>query len=190
MEANFCMNCGHKMETRKIKGADRKACTACEFVFWGDYSVGVGALVVKNGKLLLVRRAEIPGKGLWTNPGGFSEQMERIEETVVREVFEETGVTSRVKSVVAIRDLPQKVHNIYVAFMMEYVEGEPKPDGVEVDRAGFYNLREMETMNVDVFTLWLFDIALNGKTVGLMVDENPIESLSERSFFRIPVNGE
>ncbi|WP_430788520.1 NUDIX domain-containing protein [Virgibacillus flavescens] len=190
MEANFCMDCGHKMETRTIKGTERKACTVCEFVFWGGYSVGVGALVIKNGKILLVRRAEIPGKGLWTNPGGYSEQMERIEETVIREVFEETGVTTQVKGVVALRDLPQKVHNIYIAFMMEYIEGDPVPDGVEVDRAGFYDLREMKTMNVDVFTLWLFDIALNEKQVGLIVDDNPIASLSERSFFRTPFDGE
>lgn len=186
MEANFCMKCGHKMETRNLNGTDREACTACDFVFWGNFSIGVGALVVKNGKILLVHRAESPGKGHWTNPGGYSEQLERIEETVVREVFEETGVTSRVKSVVAIRDLPHKVHNIYIAFMMEYIEGEPKPDGVEVDRAGFYNLSEMETMDVDVFSLWLYDIALNSETGGLILDENPIASLSERSFFRVP----
>jgi ADP-ribose pyrophosphatase YjhB (NUDIX family) len=190
MEAKFCLNCGHKMETRNIKGVDRRACTSCEFVYWGDYSVGVGALVVRDGKVLLVRRAENPGKGYWTNPGGYSEQLERIEETVVREVFEETAVTSRVKSIVAIRDLPHHVHNLYIAFLMEYIEGEPEPDGVEVDRAGFYSLREMETMtNVDVFTLWLVDTALNGASTGLLFDTDPIACLAERSFFRVQTQG-
>ena len=45
------------------------------------YNVGVGGAVVKDGRLLLVRRA-------WQVPGGFVEQEETIEEAVVREVEE------------------------------------------------------------------------------------------------------
>lgn len=188
MAANFCLNCGHEMETRNINGTDRRACSACEFVFWGDYSIGVGALIVKGDKVLLVRRAEEPGKGRWTNPGGYSEQLEPMEHTIVREVSEETGVTARVNSVVAVRDLPGKVHNVYIAFAMEYIEGEPTPDGIEVDQAGFYNLQEMETMNVADLTRWLVDIALNGKTTGLSCEENPFGSLKKNGLFRIQTN--
>ena len=50
------------------------------------YNVGVGGAVVKDGRLLLVRRASRRGRGNWQVPGGFVEQDETIEEAVVREV--------------------------------------------------------------------------------------------------------
>ncbi|TCP29917.1 ADP-ribose pyrophosphatase YjhB (NUDIX family) [Scopulibacillus darangshiensis] len=187
MKANFCLNCGNKMETRDINGTDRRACPACEFVLWGDYSIGVGALVMKDDKVLLVRRMEDPGKGLWTNPGGYSEQLESIDQTVVREVLEETGVTTKVKSVVAIRDLPREVHNVYITFAMEYVEGEPVPDGVEVDKAGFYSLQEMETMSVAGLTRILVNTALQGQTNGLEYSKDPYK---DARLFSIPTSGE
>ena len=185
MEVNYCSSCGSAMETREIGGAPRRACTECSFVYWGNYSIGVGALVVKDDKVLLVRRAQEPGKGYWTNPGGYIEQLEPIEETIVREVAEECGVEARVKGIVALRDQPRSVHNVYIAFEMEYAGGEPTPDEDEVDAAGFYSLREMETMNVAPFTKWLVDVALRGATDGLAVDRNPVVPLEGYGLFRV-----
>jgi len=184
MEAKFCLACGHELETRDIGGTPRQACPACSFVFWGDYSIGVGALVQRDGKILLVRRAQEPGKGYWTNPGGYAEQLERIDETVRREVLEECGVDAVVKSVAALRDLPRSVHNLYVAFTMEYVGGEPVPDNVEVDGAGFFSLEEMESMNVAGFTRWLVDVALHGRGGGLALDAEPLVPLPGHGLFR------
>jgi ADP-ribose pyrophosphatase YjhB (NUDIX family) len=185
MTVNFCVSCGHAMETRSMDGVERRACTQCTSVHWGNYSVGVGALVVKDNKVLLVRRAQDPGKGNWTNPGGYIEQMEPIEQTIVREVQEEAGVQTRVKRIVALRDQPRTVHNIYIAFEMEYVDGEPKPDGYEVDAAGFFTLEEMQTMQVANFTKWLVDIALHGQSGGLHPDLEPVAPSPGNGFFRI-----
>ena len=102
MEPKFCITCGSALEKRDVDGAARMACTACSFVHWGSYSVGVGALVVKEEKVLLVRRAQEPGKGYWTNPGGYIEQLELITETIQREVKEEAGIDAVVRSVVAV----------------------------------------------------------------------------------------
>jgi ADP-ribose pyrophosphatase YjhB (NUDIX family) len=184
-EANYCLSCGEALETRLIGDVARRACPKCSFVFWGDYSVGVGALVVRDGKVLLVRRAQDPGKGRWTNPGGYMEQLESIEKTIVREVMEETGVTARIKSIVALRDQPRKVHNLYVAFAMEYVEGEPRADQVEVDAAGFYSVEEMKEMNVADFTKWLVDTALNVRDDGLLPDTDPVLTPGGNVLFRM-----
>lgn len=186
LEVNFCSSCGSAMETRDVDGTPRRACTACSFVHWGNYSIGVGALVEREGKILLVRRAQEPGKGYWTNPGGYAEQLEQINETVRREVLEETGIDAVVTGVAALRDQPRVVHNLYVAFTMAYVGGEPVPDGVEVDAAGFYGLEELETMNVAPFTRWLVDVAMKRDgSAGLAVDEAPIVPLPGYGLFRI-----
>lgn len=185
MEVKFCMLCGHEMETRDVDGTRRRACTACSFVHWGNYSIGVGALVVKDDKILLVRRAQEPGKGNWTNPGGYIEQLEPIHETIQREVKEESGIEAVVKSVVALRDQPRSIHNIYIAFEMEYVGGEPAPDHVEVDAAGFFSLQEMETMNVAGFTRWLVDVAFHRRSQGLTIDETPVVPLNGYGLYRV-----
>jgi hypothetical protein len=83
---------------------------------------------------------------------------------------------------VALRDQPRNIHNVYVAFAMEYEEGDPTPDGVEVDGAGFYDLEEMERMNVAPFTRWLVDVALRGKSEGLLYDREPNPPLQGRGF--------
>lgn len=54
--------------------------------------VGVGAVVVDEDRVLLVRRAQEPMKGRWTIPGGLLELGETLHAAVVREAMEETGL--------------------------------------------------------------------------------------------------
>jgi len=54
--------------------------------------VGVGAILVCSGKILLEKRKNEPGKGKWSIPGGLVELGEEAEQTAVREVWEETGL--------------------------------------------------------------------------------------------------
>lgn len=54
--------------------------------------VGVGAIIVQEGKILLAKRGSEPGKGKWSVPGGLIELAEKLEKAVVREVKEETSL--------------------------------------------------------------------------------------------------
>jgi len=54
--------------------------------------IGVGAVIVCNGKILLEKRKGEPGRGKWTVPGGLVELGESAEQTVMREVREETNL--------------------------------------------------------------------------------------------------
>jgi ADP-ribose pyrophosphatase len=54
--------------------------------------VGVGALIVKEGKMILVKRGAEPGKGEWSIPGGLVELGETVRDAVIREAKEETGL--------------------------------------------------------------------------------------------------
>ncbi|MEM2263547.1 MAG: NUDIX hydrolase [Candidatus Bathyarchaeia archaeon] len=54
--------------------------------------VGVGAIIICDGKILLEKRKGEPGRGKWSVPGGLVELGERTEDAVIREVKEETGL--------------------------------------------------------------------------------------------------
>jgi mutator protein MutT len=54
--------------------------------------IGVGAVIIKDGKILLEKRKNEPGKGKWSIPGGLVELGETVEQTAMREVKEETGL--------------------------------------------------------------------------------------------------
>jgi 8-oxo-dGTP diphosphatase len=54
--------------------------------------IGVGAVIICNGKILLEKRKSEPGRGKWTIPGGLVELGESAEQTVIREVREEANL--------------------------------------------------------------------------------------------------
>jgi 8-oxo-dGTP diphosphatase len=66
--------------------------------------IGVGAVVIDKGKVLLVRRGQEPLKGKWSLPGGALELGETLQQGVVREVLEETGLTVVPDGIVEVLD--------------------------------------------------------------------------------------
>ena len=93
----------------------------------------VGALVVHDGAVLLVRRGRAPSRGVWAVPGGRVELGETLAEATEREVREETGVRVRAGEPVwsfdsVIRDDDGRIafHYVIVDLLAEYLEGEPR----------------------------------------------------------------
>lgn len=113
------------------------------------YNIGVGGAVVRDGRLLLVRRASRRGRGNWQLPGGFIEPNETIEQAVIREVQEEAGVTTEVEGVLGLRSRydPESGNGIYVILLLKLLGGTPEPDGHEVDQAGFFTLEEIRELS-------------------------------------------
>jgi ADP-ribose pyrophosphatase YjhB (NUDIX family) len=70
--------------------------------------VGVGAVVVRDGRVLLVRRAKPPRRGEWSLPGGLQKLGETVLEAARREVMEETGVAIRPLAVIDVVDLIER----------------------------------------------------------------------------------
>jgi ADP-ribose pyrophosphatase YjhB (NUDIX family) len=92
-EFAYCPKCAALLVTRPFGGKPRRTCPDCGYVYFTDPKVGVGVLVVENGRLLLVRRAMNPEKGKWSLPAGFVDSGEDPQETAVRETWEETNLT-------------------------------------------------------------------------------------------------
>jgi ADP-ribose pyrophosphatase YjhB (NUDIX family) len=59
--------------------------------------VGVGGVIIEQGRALLIRRGSEPLLGQWSIPGGTLELAETLQEGVARELLEETGITVRVR---------------------------------------------------------------------------------------------
>ncbi|MFH0945056.1 MAG: NUDIX hydrolase [Planctomycetota bacterium] len=98
--------------------------------------VGVGAILLRRGRVLLVRRGRPPAQGLWSLPGGVLEAGERLADGVRREIREETGLevsAPRVFEVFEriIRDKQGRLeyHYVLIDYLCRAVGGEPRPGG-------------------------------------------------------------
>lgn len=92
--------------------------------------VGVGVIVIKDNKLLLIKRGVAPSKGLWAIPGGSVELGETLQETAEREIMEETGLTIRAGKPVYVFDFIERddagrirFHFTVVDIMADYISG-------------------------------------------------------------------
>jgi len=66
--------------------------------------IGVGAIIVENSSVLLVKRAHPPIQGEWSIPGGALEIGELVREAAVREAREETGLTVEPRELLGVFD--------------------------------------------------------------------------------------
>jgi mutator protein MutT len=102
--------------------------------------VGVGGVVVRDGRALLVRRGKEPLYGRWTVPGGTVELGETLEEAVVREMEEETGLRVEPVALLTVfdrieRDGGRVVHHfVIVDYLCRWLSGEARAasDALEV----------------------------------------------------------
>jgi mutator protein MutT len=86
--------------------------------------VAAGGLVTNSeGQVLLIKS---PRDGDWEFPGGQVEESETIPHALEREVFEETGIVVRVKSLVGIYSNTRKPSIVNMDFICEYISGEPR----------------------------------------------------------------
>lgn len=150
---NYCPQCGKPLKQTEFSGQLRPHCPECSFVHWGDFSLGVGGVVWYEDKVLLVQRAYNPGKGVWTIPGGYVDQKEKIADAIAREIREETGILAEPVSVIAFRDRPGEKHDAYVVFLLEYRGGTLQADPNEVSNVGFFTLEECRELPIAELSL-------------------------------------
>ena len=103
--------------------------------------IGVGAVIIKDGKILMIKRAFDPGKGRWSIPGGLVEVGERLAEACAREAEEETGLKIQVLELIGAYDMivPDdqgkiKYHYVLVDFLAKPVGGEQRASQEVLDK--------------------------------------------------------
>lgn len=97
--------------------------------------VGVGAAIIRNSSVLLVRRKEEPAKGLWSIPGGLVGLGETAEEAARREAKEETGIDIQIEKLLdvvdnIVRDDQGKIrfHYVLAIFLARPLTAQVKPN--------------------------------------------------------------
>jgi ADP-ribose pyrophosphatase len=127
----------------------------------GHPRVAVGAVVFKDGCVLLVRRGQPPAEDFWAIPGGSVEIGEALQEAAEREILEETGIHIRASKPIYTfdvidRDADGKVrfHYVIVDLAADYVGGEPKP-GDDALEARWVSADEINDLKVSAPTLKL-----------------------------------
>jgi len=95
--------------------------------------LAVSGAIIRDGRVLVARRARGPALGLWTMPGGVVEAGETMEEALIREIEEETAMTVELVALaghreVVVRDHDKRVsrHFVIMCFAARWVSGEPR----------------------------------------------------------------
>ena len=116
--------------------------------------IGVGAVIVRGNKALLVRRATEPLKDEWSVPGGVLELGEKLRVGAAREALEETGLTVRVGEVLDVFDniLPDadgctQYHFVLIDFLCHPLDGEAKA-GSDVSDVQWVTKEELADFNL------------------------------------------
>jgi len=115
--------------------------------------IGIGILLMKEGKILLGKRhddpikadSELHGEGTWTMPGGKLDYGETFEDGAVRETFEETGIRLNKTRIICLNeDKNIYAHYVTIGLYCDDFEGEPKvmePD--EITEWRWFAIEEM-----------------------------------------------
>ena len=118
--------------------------------------VGVGALIVYDGRIVLVRRGVDPGKGRWSIPGGAVNLGEKVREAAVREAEEECGLNIEiavdrpvdvVDSIYRDDEGGFRFHYVLLQFLARPRGGKLKP-GSDVLHAEWVPLEAVETYDL------------------------------------------
>ncbi len=125
--------------------------------------VGVGAVVIHEGRILLVKRASPPGKGFWAIPGGLVELGETVREAAERELLEETGISVRARDAFYLFDFIDRdadgtirYHYVIVDFLADYLGGEPRAAD-DVSDARWLSPAEAAALNLSPTTRKLLE---------------------------------
>ncbi|MDA9315246.1 NUDIX hydrolase [Gammaproteobacteria bacterium] len=132
----YCSDCGSsniEFKTPQGDNIKRYCCPDCNNIFYTNPNMIVGAICIRDNKILLAKRNIHPRKGLWTLPAGFMENAETLKVGALRETMEETMSEASVVMPYTMFSLPHinQVHLFYLADLLDDNFG-PTSESIEV----------------------------------------------------------
>lgn len=129
-------------------------------------NIAVGGVVLDKERAIIAKKGHGPLQGFWMIPGGGIKSGETLDGAIRREVEEETGVSTSVRGIIAVRSrvLEDGHADVYVAFLLERTAGETRPDGREITEVRSVNLEELQQLEpVTEFSRYLIRLVLTQK---------------------------
>jgi NAD+ diphosphatase len=136
----YCGRCG----TPTVAPADERArsCPQCGRRSYPPVTPAVMVLITDGARRVLLARKPIWPQGRFSALAGFVEPGETLEDTIARETLEEVGVA--VTNIRYFGSQPWPFpHSLMIAFTAQYAGGEVRPDGVEIEEARWFDVREL-----------------------------------------------
>lgn len=134
------------MSSRPVGDKLRRVCPQCNYIHFTDPKVGVGILVFRDDKILLVKRSMNPERGKWSIPAGYLDHGEDPKATAEREVLEETSLEVIITGLVDVyynaNSLDQGGASIFILYRAELHGGQLQA-GDDADEARFFGPEEL-----------------------------------------------
>lgn len=124
---------------------ERRVCSDCGFVDYVNPKIVAGAVVTKDDKILLCKRAIEPRKGYWTLPAGFMEEGESVEEAARREAHEEAEAVIEIERLLAMYSVP-RISQVQIMFKAT-LESDIAP-GPESEEVGLFDWADIPWRNL------------------------------------------
>ncbi len=143
-DVKFCPRCGERLEIQERMGQERPVCPACDWIFFPDPKVAVAVVVLKDDRILLVKRAFNPFQGLWMLPAGFVDAGEDPERAAVREVKEETNLAVKITELIMVLSGQEydKGAHIIIVYRAEVKDGQLSA-GDDAAQAEYFRLEDL-----------------------------------------------
>ena len=140
----FCSGCASVLEIQDVEGHQRPVCPNCGRVVYHDPKIAATCIVERQGGVLMIKRDNQVGFGLWSMPGGYVDRGEVVEEAEAREVLEETGLQVEVKNLVGL--FSEAGHPVIVVAFAAVETGGRLAAGPEAQDVGFFPLDGLPEM--------------------------------------------
>ena len=144
----FCPYCGERLIEKSFGERVHYYCQKCDRISYENPLPAVAALVLnQKNQLLLVKRSVEPAKGKWCLPGGFIEISESIEEAVLRELEEETGLKGEIGGLVDFFSQGSQHYGAILIFgyRAKILGGELRA-GDDAQEVGFFDLDALPSL--------------------------------------------
>ena len=131
----------------------------------------VGAVVLNNDRVLLVRQAkghELEGQ--WTIPWGRVSSGESPAAAIVRETREEGGVAAEIEGLLGVQEIPAPWEgHVGILYLCKHLGGEPRPDDRETDAARYLTEDEIGALGepIEPLSRWLSCQVLRGDYISI-----------------------
>jgi len=140
----YCYDCGAQLTWQLIENRHREICPHCGWVYYPQLKVSAAAMVIQDGRLLLIRRATAPWQGCWYLPAGYVEADEDPKRAAERELWEETGLQAQCNTLhgAYFFDDDPRGNGLLLVYHSHLTGGGLNLNG-EADRAGFFKAADL-----------------------------------------------